>query len=1029
MSLWWTWAVQDSKMETESEQDFNIYAVEEACGKRHTLLQAPHALPGSLSSNKTIQTHDVFNILMADVSGSMSSYWGEVVTGWQNHIKDKLTGLTKIYVFGSNVQMRRVGTDLYKEDFVGSGTDLTTALRTVRLEVEDCSKKIIRVFIITDGQHGHGEPLPDSEISLMKAPTGKTVSVFLLGISAYFPVEYSISIRSYLHNGNANMPSLFWAKDGSEIVEEIENIGNELNAGLVTMTLNHQGYILPGSSKTAKIHLGEWLFYDEPPEDLPPLTVRVDEEEQPLHFTRKDMSVRQLLDSTFRQWNSVLIQLHRKKEHVPLETFDLMDSLFNKYFEDLKGSLVDGNSIQARILNKRIKGSKTEYATLMNQSKTIIGIEGKYQTEIELAESILKTTVTSRKYDTRNLKLKGHGQDDYVADVKAFRKLYESLKDQIQALPPDECCTIFLTSTLQDLKDPHFTMVLEENKFELLKTFAITGIPVYAPIRDASQINPWTMVIKHILVSPYTILSQQTLEASADINQDVNSSEDKDILLNQEDEKSRFNIIVPIVPAHAAEVLKPLVQSNLYAMMATFCILKNPHIIDYDAHLAALGCAWMRTVREFPISSRPEFASHRLQNIASTANIYMSRPGVNRYVNALLNNPNQALMTESKDEFDGRTLKCESLIKPLFFLGLNKDKISLSQAENLLRLLLEEFIGRCLSNYKLDDAEATPFTDFFAPELKDPEKKKAWLEQYYQGVVGEFESSQGDLLKTFFSLDDLRTSINKFVVQKMSSLSDQIMKEIQIGLAMQKIQNLRNFGSCGDIMWPSFKCWADEMGMTEENKTPAFSEKQIQVYVCHALMHRNSRERLSQDLPTQEEALEIIRKKVSQENSRNLRSTLTKETEEFTVQKWRKIYMEVHSPLVMPMTRQEVVEAAQARGVQVTLENFSSTYRYDERLLLVRNACQIPSCPHFLQPHRNFNQHLSIERERPNFPHALHIASYEYKDANVDTVVERLAAGSHAGTRNRQMPPPPEPTSLASLKEEMAELLTRYKSM
>ncbi|XP_037793784.1 uncharacterized protein LOC119589243 [Penaeus monodon] len=246
---------------------------------------------------------------------------------------------------------------------------------------------------------------------------------------------------------------------------------------------------------------------------------------------------------------------------------------------------------------------------------------------------------------------------------------------------------------------------------------------------------------------------------------------------------------------------------------------------------------------------------------------------------------------------------------------------------------------------------------------------------------------------------------------------------------MEKIKNLRNFGSCGDIMWPSFKCWADEMGMTEEAKTLAFSEKQIQVYVYHALMHRNSRERLSEDPPTQEAALELIRKKIAQENSRNLRSTLTKETEEYTVQKWRKIYMEAHSPLVMPMTRQEVVDSAQARGVQVTLENFSNTYRYDERLLLVRNACQIPRCPHFLHPHRNFNQHLSIERERPNFPHALHIVSYEFKGGDVETVVERLASGNYAGTKNRHNPPPPEPASLASLKEEMTELLSRYEKL
>lgn len=47
--------------------------------------------------------------------------------------------------------------------------------------------------------------------------------------------------------------------------------------------------------------------------------------------------------------------------------------------------------------------------------------------------------------------------------------------------------------------------------------------------------------------------------------------------------------------------------------------------------------------------------------------------------------------------------------------------------------------------------------------------------------------SQGDLLETFYSLDDLRASINKFVAQKMSSLSDQILKEIKIRLAMEKV--------------------------------------------------------------------------------------------------------------------------------------------------------------------------------------------------------------------------------------------------
>ncbi|KAK7074262.1 hypothetical protein SK128_018412, partial [Halocaridina rubra] len=586
---------------------------------------------------------------------------------------------TKIFAFGDHINLKREGTALTQEDFTSDGTnDLTGALRTVREEVEKCKEKYVRVFIIADGAHDHGPPHPESEICKMRAPEGKTVSVFVMGLGPAFPVQNSIDIRSNLHNGNANIPFLFWAQCDEDIVGQLSAIGEVLESSLIKMKLSIEGFHVPGLEKRSELHLGEWLYFEEAPEELPQLCLSLDDGEAvTLNVKSEPATLGHLLKDLFRQWNSILIQQHRRKSIVPHSTFDLMESIYTYYMRELKSSLPTSNDIKSRMGRKHVRAYEMEFRTLMNQSKKVISIEGQYHDELELAESILRSTVTNRKYDTRNLKLRGHNQDEYEEDMKEFKKLYEQIKPKIMTLDapsPDDCCRVTITSTLQDLQDPNIHLMFNENKYEFLKCFTMTGIPVYVPVRDASQINPWTLVIKHILVTPFTILSQLVIEESANVNKG-NLGEDKDVILQQDNEKTRFNAIVPIVPASAAEVLKPLVKSNVYAMLATFCILKNPHIIDFNAHLAALSCVWMKTVREYPKSNRPEFASERLRNIEATADIYMDRPSVKHYIEALISNPQQALMTESIDEFDGKTLHCDSLIKPTFFLYLMEREV------------------------------------------------------------------------------------------------------------------------------------------------------------------------------------------------------------------------------------------------------------------------------------------------------------------------------------------------------------------
>ncbi|XP_068228383.1 uncharacterized protein [Palaemon carinicauda] len=1014
-----------------TENEFEIFELQEADGKRHSALHIPRNLPSHYASDNVVKTNDVLNIFMGDVSGSMCTSWPHVVTGWQNNLMDKLMGSTKIFVFASSVSFVRSGTELTNEDNTGGGTDLTSALRTVREAVENASESNINIFFITDGEHNSGLPLPETEISLMRAPTGKTVSVYLLGIGPEFPVNYSVDIRSHLHNGNANIPTLFWAKHISDIIDQIIAIADELSSGFVKLKLNVEGHILPGLDKTSHYHLGEWVYYDQPPEELPSLSVSVnDDPPKPIEASPKPITLRHLLDGTFRQWNSVLIQQHRKKAHVPRETFDFMDSLFGYHSNIINANLPEGNNIKSRMIRKSMKSDQVEYRTLMNQSKSVIDIEGKFKNELELAETILMTTVTNRKYDMKNLKLKGHGVEEFDKDLEEFKKLYRDAKSEIQKIPPptpEDSCRVLMTSFLGDLQDPDFELILESNKFDLMKTFTMTGIPIHAPIRDASQFNPWTLVIKNILVNPFTILSQQVLEHSIAMDSNSLGSEDKDVILQQDNEQTRFNAIIPIVPTTAAEVLRPLVHSNLYAMMCTFCILKNPHIIDFVAHIAALGCAWMNTIRLFPKENRPQFASNRLSCIIATGNLYMGRPSITRYVEALISSPKQALMTESIEEFDGKPLKCESLIKPSFFMYLSKDKFSLEQRAIVLDILLYEFIGRCLSSYKVDEPEASPYTDFFCVQLTDKEKRKTWLSKYSKAIIDSYQTKEGgSLLEKFFTLEDLIPSLRQFILKEVSLITEKIVEDLEISVDMNRVKNLRSYAACGDVRWTSFKAWAQEMEIPEERIKEAFDNDKVMAYIDASLQVRNSRDRLSKDLPKTKGILEVVTKKVLHENTRTLRSTIFNEVKDYAISQWRDSYRKIHSPLVMPMTKQEVVEAAQSKGIQITMETFHKVYRYNEKVGILRNACQIPGCPHYLQPHNNFNQHLFVEREDGCFPHALHLVSHEFCSQGLDTVVQEVVSGKHAGTRNRKLPPPPPLDSLQVLNKELQSLISHY---
>nr|BDT62893.1 MAG: hypothetical protein [Trachysalambria curvirostris majanivirus] len=1011
-------------MKMDDDIHFKVFKAEEyENGIVHTFLQVPTCLP-------CIQNDDIYNILMVDASSSMHYAVPHIVDGWNENIRPILKGRTRIYSFATKVKLLE-SDSLRRQDLIyGGSTNLTSALNIIRHEVDNCSESNICIFLITDGDHNVGGILPDIEIEKMKPPLGKNVNVYLLGVGQDFPVRYSIDIRSRLHNGNSNIPSLFWANVvfwieaecvHDVIIREMKNIKNELMKGIMANKLSHNGYSLPGLYSKTDVYPGEWIYFSEPPIELKDLSMIVNGKKILINCDSPGIiTADHLLNDIFRQWNSIIIQQDRKNEKIPDGIFILMETLFNKCCDDL---MKDDNK------RDNIGDLKEKYNSLITQNKKII-TRNKFMDEIELAETILKTTVTTSKYDKRNLIIKGRNIAAYDRDIKNFKNIYEQIKPKIMSLPnstPDELCSITQTSTVEYLKENDIDFNVR--KFDFMKTFPITGIPAYAPIKDASQINPWTMVIKHILVSPYAVLSQQVLEGAAEVDVSTIGKRDKDYQLQTDNDKTVFNIIIPIIPANAIDTLKPLLKSDLYMMMTTLCILKNPHIIEYNAHLAALGCAWIKTLCEFPIKSRPEYASVRLDDIARTAKIYLDRPSVKHYIDLLSSEPNQALMTESIKKINGKTLKCESLIKPMFLLSLVRENKGNTQSlRDILKIILLEFIGRCLSKYKTNECDATSYKDFFYNGDEDIEDK---LNKHKKETVKQFELDNNATLENFYTINELKCAIKKYVTGRVNRLSKELKSCIKITLNIDKIYKLRQYASCGNIMWSTIKSWAEEMDIHKDIIHEAFSLDQVELYVYHALKYRDSKQRLyyrkilpSNDLHQQ------IKSKITQELIRNYKNELLSQIEKDEIKKWKERYSKIHYPMIMPMTKEQIIDAAQKRGIRVYKETFEIVYkRYDPKLMLLREACQSSQCPHFLVPHRNFNQHLEVDREKPNFAHCLHKVTSDSINMTTDDIIKKVASGYLLRKRNERLPKPPSLSYLRNRIDEIDNLNKIYKKM
>nr|BDT62262.1 MAG: hypothetical protein [Penaeus semisulcatus majanivirus] len=976
--------------------------------KTHFLLKMPSTIPAehTLMKSKLPSEHNCFNIVMADVSTSMYRYWPLIVSAWNDHVAPKLSGTTEIFVFNTEVEHLRSDPFLLEDDHLGGMTNLTSALRTIVEKVHNCRQKYIKVFLITDGDHNHSDvPRPNTVIEKMKEPTGKICDVYLLGIDKRFPVQYSLDIRSRLHNGSSNLPTLFWGNGYCEVDEEMKAIGDHLaKRNDSNMELSVPGYKMPGLPPTKEFHLSEWVYFPEDPEKYKRLEVYHQGHRAGQLILERSAVTTPILMEIVRQWNSVAIQYHNLKKRIPSDLLPFIERLFSTALQT--GS--EGHSLTARLARAGNKTTEVEFRTTVNKMKKILTLE-KYEDALDLARDVLSTTVSAGKYEVRSLQLKGHSGDDYAKDCQEFRKVYLANKAELKALTvtPEDCCRVTMASTLSDLQDDDFLQLLELNKYEFLKQFTMSGIPVFSPTRDALALNPWSYNITKILTSPYTIMSQVAIESSAENK--APGDRHKDVKLKDDDDNTRFNAVIPVFTPESAKAMKPLVQTRLYAMCATFAVLKNPHIIDFDAHMAALASCWMRILYDHPEVPRPEHVRLLEANIIATASLYTERRGYARYCKLLRENAPQALMTESTATVEGRPVRCESLIKPMFMLRLMKqqeeDDIDPIKVAEIVRLTLLEFVGRNMSRTESSKNEDTPYTDLFTKTLKDEDEKREILQRRVRTASEEIIASGTFRLSEFYTLEQVQKAAKEEATEQAKTLVKDLVPPIQ--LEADQVTRLYSASLAGAVSWHTLKTYARDMGLSRDVIDELFSEKSMFIYLRHALQYKSSRVRLAAKIDTYEESLSFVTRQVAEEYVACHTREVERELVDLLQNSWLSEYDEAHSETVQPMTREQILAAASAREVEVTAKTFDEVYRkYRSHLGLLTNACQCLRCPFFLQPSKRHNQHLTVNRRGPTpFLHAFHQTAYNCRgESDNENTITELRNGTYRKREGRGEP-------------------------
>jgi len=907
----------------------------------------------------------VHNVLLCDSSGSMGEYWTRVAKAW-NKFVENLNGSVSIILFADQAY-RYAGSTLPLFMPYSGGTNIIKGLEELEKEIRKYKNQdLVRVYFITDGADSNPRTFQskfDDTMDKYYKPVNN-VEFYVLGLTGYFPVFISQSIRSKLHTGRATIPNLFWSQNctESEILEEFVNIG-KLNKTINKIHLPIDGKLNPFAEESNTFYTGDWVLFTNPNSTDLPNWFECDEQIYQLEINSSP-TFDNLLE-LFSQWIGMLQTISIKlgsdtitiKNHA-IKTKEKMEQMYQNYINS--NHILNGmKTFTERIANKQIKTKTYLYQGYLKIANDLAsGIRLQFMDNIELAKQLKGVYVG--KYSQKAFQLRSHTDEDFEKDKQAFILVLENTLHLLKDIESKEHCVITLDNTLDIIRSDGFIETLRNttSKIEFLQNIGVTGNGVLLNITDASTINPWVTQIKDV-GKHCSILSTTAIEDLID-NPPPNANltqyeKDSCVVAIQtgSGDMEKINCVIPLFEHDVAIAMGPIIRSRLFQLICTYSIQKSPFTLNHNAHLGALSglLGYLLT------QPKSEWREETINKIKYTTSVYLNREGLQKFIEKLWSNPARAVVTEIPYE----EIKCESITKLLLMILVSANNKSQDEIAEVMCHVWKEYIGRIIGN-------KNQIIEWF--KLSNPELLSNNVN------FPDFNS----IYEHYYTVMETKKNIEK----KLRTLKFESPDGLEVNLDIEKLKKEFNGGSVGNLSWNGLKVFTNSIGfdITDENMFQ---------YVTHALKHSGSADRMMEVETYTDSKKWIINELIGIEVCK-IREQLIQDYKTMASDRYFESFAHEHQT-ILPMSREAIINEAIGLGIDVSEETFESVYTLNPDNKLLSNACMAKDCPYYLHPRNDLSTHIERMKAHPEFIHSFHRTIWMDRNKPVGKIIEDISSG------------------------------------
>lgn len=529
---------------------------------------------------------------LVDASGSMGSYWVEMVKFWNKSVAPVCSFLVTFSAHARVEPRMELSENLKAHG--GGCTNILEAFEQLEQYLSTLPKdKSVTVIFISDGADTvHNRRLPD-KLAQLQGSRGLAINFVCLGIQKGFPTKVSLVLREKYHSGDDSVPALYLIEFASEKAffnkfETIQHLFGARARGLLNEFVDYRRNPWEPQATERTLTEGKWILLHK---EFPALHLTYPS------GTRKELTVPPLsslsiedLVDCFRGWVQ-LVQIESMDKAKSKQAaawaqaavdaargyvleYEAMNniSLISEPKVEAKESFKSrAAKMQARTVGSRISWFIDELTVLSK------GMGLGQLSEYDAAKRMGIGTITG-KYHQKALALKGLTPKAFREMCAEFREVF--LATELSAASSSQDASVF---TLQNQKEVFQEEDLLEgldlcnSQFDFVESFPVVGYSLKVKRYDGSLVNPWKVTVQSLahthnsIDSAYLARNQNSYSLSTGLGK-----------------VEEINAVLPLFGPDDIE-MAPLLNSRLFKLAISFMAVQNIDTYHADAYLALLA--------------------------------------------------------------------------------------------------------------------------------------------------------------------------------------------------------------------------------------------------------------------------------------------------------------------------------------------------------------------------------------------------------------------------------------------------------